>query len=178
MATEFMQWANRWVRLNTEPLPHPFFTDDSNVYGHVASAVLTTAVTAGSSATPATEIDCPLKVNAIYTFEYNLIYSISGLAVGAQFGIDIITGGVESIGYSVMMAADGSSLRSVATTTEGALIGSGSSFGGGGPWSCCITGALKTSAAADPVARLLLKGSGIGVGVTLQPNSTAWLMES
>lgn len=177
MAIDFMMWSGQWV-LQTRPLDHPEANDDSIIYGHQATAVSLSAVSTGSSAAAVSELDVRLKPGAIYTYEYNLIYSISGLAVGAQFGIDMLTGGVDSVGYSVMMAADGSSLRSVATTTLGALIGSGSSFGGGGPWSACITGGLKASTASNPVAQLKFKGSGIGVNVTIQPNSTVWFQES
>lgn len=123
------------------------------------------------------ELNCELKYDAVYSFEYNLMYSISGLAVGAQFGIDMASGSATSLGYCVMMAANGTSLQSVATTTVGTLIGSGSSFMGGGPWTCIITGAMKTGSTHNNSARLLFKGSGIGVSVTIHPNSCAYFQE-
>lgn len=176
MAIDYVLFSGQWAR-STEPLSHPQANDDSIVYAHVSTSVTLSAKTAGSTSTAVDELDSALKVGAVYSFEYNLIYSISGLAVGAQFGIAMLSGGVDSIGYSVMMAANGTSLQSVATTTVGTLIGSGSSFSGGGPWSCLITGAMKVSSASDPVARLMIKGSGIGVSVTLQTNSSAYFQE-
>jgi hypothetical protein len=131
----------------------------------------------GTTITAVPALDLNLKYAANYIFEYNLIYSIGGLAVGAQFGVELVGLSADSIGYSVMMAADGSNMRSAATTTEGGMIGSGSSFGGGGPWSATITGALRTPESGVSIGRLLMRGQGIGVTLTLQPNSTAWFQE-
>lgn len=172
---EFALFAGAAARSDA-PLIHP---QDPLLFGrsHAVGAAIENAISAGSTATAVPELDCPLKVGALYQFEYNLIYSISGLFVGAQFGVSMPVGGVDSIGYSVMLAADGSTLRSVAAAVLGTQIGSGSSFSGGGPWSCNITGALRVSSAADPVARLMFKGSGASVSVTLQPNSCAYFQE-
>jgi len=176
MAIDYGIPSGLFVRLGA-PLPHPQPEDTGWTHAHVSSSITATAQSTGSTAAAALELDSPLKRGGIYMFEYNLIYSISGLSVGAQFGVGLASGGLVSIGYSVMLAADGSSMRSAATTTPGALIGSGSSFSGGGPWSCCITGALVVDDTVDPVARLSFKGSGISVSVTLQPNSTAYYQE-
>lgn len=147
------------------------------VGSHMGEARLDAAQSTNASAADVADLDVELKHDAQYMFEYALIYSISGLAVGAQFGVSLASGDLVSIGYSILMAADGSSLRSAATTTAGALIGSGSSFSGGGPWTCIVRGALKTGSTPTAKARLAFKGSGIGVSVTLQPNSTAWFQE-
>lgn len=171
---EYSLWVSDSSRM-AAVLPHP--QEDGFWWGHAVGATIDNAVSTGTSTGYALELDCPLKAGANYTFEYNLIYSISGLGVGATFGLTLPTGGVISCGYSVMMAADGSNMRSAATTTLGTLIGSGSSFSGGGPWSCMITGAMKLNATENPVARLAFKGSGIGVSVTLHPNSCAYFQE-
>lgn len=176
MAIDYVMFSGQWAR-STPPLSHPQADDDGLVFSHIGTAVTQAAKSAGATATAVDELDCPLKVGGLYQFEYNLIYSISGLAVGAQFGVQMLTGGVASIGYCVMMAANGTTLQSVATTTVGTLIGSGSSFAGGGPWTCIITGALRVSEADSPIARLVIRGSGIGVNVTVQPNSSAYFQE-
>jgi hypothetical protein len=129
-----------------------------------------------SAGVAVTELDVELRHNATYTFEYNLIYSVSGFLVGAQFGVELSAGDLVSIGYSVMIAAD-TSLKSVSSVVEGTLIGAGSSWSGGGPWSCNITGALKTGNSPTAVARLLMRGQGSGVTLTVQPNSSAFFME-
>lgn len=178
MATEYASLrVGTWLR-DAGPYDPSMIAGNSWTHSHCVSSAITTAqATSGTATVDVVALDCPLRAGSLYVLEYNLIYSISGLAVGAQFGVELVGLTADSVGYSVLMAADGSNIRSAATTAEGGMIGSGSSFSGGGPWSATITGALRTPLAGVSIARLLMRGQGVGVTLTLQPNSTAWFQE-
>lgn len=174
MATHSCPWSSY---TGEEIMSMPGLTNGVGQPDTAQSRVDVAVVSSGTGTIAVPVLDVELRFDATYTFEYNLIYSVSGLAVGAQFGVQSANQPFLSIGYSVMIAADGSSLRSSPTATAGVMIGSGSSFSGGGPWSCTIKGALKTGSTRDNIARLLMRGQGVGVTLTLQPNSSAFFME-